>query len=263
MWLLMLGIFPPKVLFFFFHHVGKLLQGHIWHLHAYFPPQHPSLYRGAMATVISPAARGQINPLLLHSRHSLNWYVASVQILMCTLHSNQWAEDLDFSVQQRHQKQARLVRLRDYHCLHFLAQDESIGKRINLSAIWCLHPPTHAHTHTHTHTHTHAHTHTHCDSEIYFIIMGNNSKQLSFPRAWFWKVNSIWEGDKVGCCDHHTLIEYSQRYNGSCDSHHCRCMKMIMSQGRGRHVRFPWLEAPMEGLIQHAKQFLCNFAYTN
>lgn len=67
----------------------------------------------------------------------------------------------------------------------------------------------------------------------------------------------------MGCCDHHALIEYSQRYNGSSDSHHCRCMKMIMSQGRGRHVRFPWLEAPMEGLIQHAKRFLCNSAYTN
>lgn len=30
----------------------------------------------------------------------------------------------------------------------FSARDESIGKRINLSAIWRLHPPTHAHTRT-------------------------------------------------------------------------------------------------------------------
>lgn len=147
---------------------------------------------------------------------------------------------------KRHQKQARLVRLRDYRCLHFRLEMNQLAKE----SIWALSGVS---THPHTHTVT----------EFYFIIMGNNSKQWSFPRAWFWKVNSIWEGDKVGCCDHHTLSEYSQRYNGSADSHHSRCMKMIMSQGRGRHVRFPWLEASTEGLIQHAKQFLCNPAYTN
>lgn len=148
----MLGIFPPRPCFLFFFSSRRQTSSrpHLTSSCLFPSSESESLQRcdGNSYQPGSASARGQINPLLLHSRHSLNWYVASVQILMCTLHSNQWAEDSDFSVQQRHQKQARLVRLRDYHCLHFQLEMNQLAKE----SIWALsgvstHPPTHAHTH--------------------------------------------------------------------------------------------------------------------